>query len=231
MRVRVTTPNVLKSLRKRDPGAAKPYNFALSPILIESPPNCTFVAPFSKDPKEWLTRDYVETNTGDKVKLNRKYRGTRLVPLTLSGVLWRHYLHPEDKSLSPDGQRCNAYTTGLLLRRPIRATTPFRYIGKEIARRAQEGEDISIVENRGPTEYAPNRTAKTRAADAGLVLRGKRFGIRAIMRVSGKSQHAVERFLSGARVFPSTRAKLAQAIQRLERESHVRTGRRSHSDD
>lgn len=34
MRVRITTPNVLKALRKRSPEVAKPYNFALSPILI-----------------------------------------------------------------------------------------------------------------------------------------------------------------------------------------------------
>jgi hypothetical protein len=32
MRIRVTTPSVLKALRKRDLGVAKPYNFALSPI-------------------------------------------------------------------------------------------------------------------------------------------------------------------------------------------------------
>ena len=53
MRVRITTPNVLKALQKRDPGAAKPYNFALSPILVESASDCTLVAPFSKDPQEW----------------------------------------------------------------------------------------------------------------------------------------------------------------------------------
>ena len=43
MRVRITTPNVLKVLRKRDPEVAKPYNFALSPILVESsPPLCDY---------------------------------------------------------------------------------------------------------------------------------------------------------------------------------------------
>lgn len=51
MRVRVTTPNVLKVLRKRDPGAAKPYNFAHSPILVEPVPGCMLVAPASNAPK------------------------------------------------------------------------------------------------------------------------------------------------------------------------------------
>ena len=65
MRVRVTTPNVLKVLRKRDPGSAKPYNFAHSPILIEPLTHCTLIASASKNSKEWLTRDYTEIHTGE----------------------------------------------------------------------------------------------------------------------------------------------------------------------
>ena len=53
-------------------------------------------------------------------------------------------VYPEDKSLSPDGEPCNAYTRGLLLRRPIRAMTPFFFIGK-VERRGQEGEDPSVL--------------------------------------------------------------------------------------
>jgi hypothetical protein len=126
MRIRVTTPNVMEALRKRDPGAAKPYNFALSPILVQSGPECTLIAPFSKHPEEWLTQDYTEIHSGEIVNLYGDYRGRKLLPQTLSAVLWRHYLHPEDKSLSPDGKRCDAHTSGLLSRRPIQAMTPFR---------------------------------------------------------------------------------------------------------
>jgi hypothetical protein len=50
MRIRVTTPNVMAALRKHDRGAAKPYNFAQSPILIDPPPGCTLIAPSSKHP-------------------------------------------------------------------------------------------------------------------------------------------------------------------------------------
>jgi hypothetical protein len=174
MRVRVTTPNVMKTRRKRDPGAAKPYNFAMSPILTKSPANCTLVAPSSKNPETWLKQEYIEINTGDS-KLSAEYNGTKLMPQTLSLVVWRHYLHPEEKSLAPDGRRCGPYTRGLLIRRPIEGITPFVFIGKEIERKAQEGEDISILENRGPRKYQAGQTAKTRAADAGLILRAKRF--------------------------------------------------------
>src|SRR5208282_1261616 len=69
MRIRITTPNVLKALRKRDPGAAKPYNFALSPILIQPSPDCTLIAPASKYPEEWLARDYTEIHSGETVNV------------------------------------------------------------------------------------------------------------------------------------------------------------------
>lgn len=218
MRIRVTTPNVLKALRAKDPGAAKPYNFALSPILIEPSPDCTLVAPFSKHPEEWSTRDYIEIHTKQTVKLGSEYNGKKLVPQTLSAVLWRHFLHPEDKSLAPDGERCGPYTRGLLLRRPIEAIERFVFIGKEIERKTQEGEDVSMLENRGPTKYQAGQTAKTRAADPRLILRAKRFGVRQLVRESGKKQHAVERFLRGERVHPETRMKLQKAIEELERE-------------
>jgi hypothetical protein len=218
MRVRVTTPNVLKALRKRDPGAAKPYNFAHSPILLEDVPECTLIAPASKRTKGWLTRDYTEIHTGDIVKLGSKYGDKTLTPQTISHTIWKHFLHPEDKSLGPDGSPCHEYTRGLLLRRPVVAMLPFEYIGKEVERRTQEGEDPAILESSGPIRYGSGRSSKTRSADPGLILRARRFGLRRLMRESGASQHATERFLDGDRVHPATRAQLKHAVEKLERD-------------
>ena len=215
MRVRVTTPNVLKALRKRDPGAAKPYNFAHSPILLEEVPECTLVAPASKRSREWLTRDYTEIHTGETVKLGSKYRDKTLTPQTISHTIWKHFLHKEDKSLGPDGTPCHEYTRGLLLRRPVNAMIPFEYIGKEVERRAQEGEDVAILENSGPIRYGSRRNAKTRPADLALIAKAGRYGLRELIRDSKTSQHAVERFLQGKRVYPGTRMKLEKAIQKL----------------
>jgi hypothetical protein len=216
MRVRITTPNVLKALRIRDPGAAKPYNFALSPILMQPSPDCTLVAPASKHPEEWLTREYTEIHSGETVTLGSEYHGRTVTPQTLSTVIWRHFLHPENKSLSPDGGFCNAYTRGLLLRRPIEAITPFIAIGKEIERRSQEGEDISVFDNAGPVKYHPRKTANTRPADAALILRASRFSKKLLRRESGASQHAIDRFLRRERIHPSTRKKLAEVVEKLE---------------
>jgi hypothetical protein len=101
------------------------------------------IAPASKHPEEWLTREYIEIHSGEAVKLGSEYNGKTLTPQTLSSVIWRHFLHPEDKSLSPNGEFCSADTRGLLLRRPIEAIIPLIPIGKEIERKSQEGEDIS----------------------------------------------------------------------------------------
>jgi hypothetical protein len=221
MRVRVTTPNVLAALRKINRSAAKPYNFAQSPILLDPPPNCTLVAPSSKRPEDWLTRNYTDTRTGRAVKLNSTFRGKKVQPQTLSNLLWRHFLHPEAKSLGPDGNPCEFHTTGLLQRRPISAMTPFQFIGKEIERKAQEGEDISALDSSGPVQYCRNRTSKTYAADPSQILRAKKFGLRQLVRESGVQQHAVERFRNGERVHPSTRVRLLKAMEKLEKSSCV----------
>jgi hypothetical protein len=157
--------------------------------------------------------------SGDTVKLSDEYHGRPLLPQILSTVIWRHYRHPEDKSLSPDGQPCSAYTKGLLLRRPITAMVLFGFIGKEIERRGQEGEDPILLENAGPIQYQRHRTANTRTADAALILRARRFPLRKLMRESGVSQHAIKRFLDGERVHPATRVRIARAVERLEREA------------
>jgi hypothetical protein len=217
MRVRVTTPSVMKALRTRDPEAAKPYNFALTPILIQAPPNCTLITQFNKHPEKWATQEYMEIHSGKMVRLSRNHRGQKLIPQTLRAILWRHYLHPEDKSLSADGQKCNSYTRGLLIPRPIEAIIPFQFMGKEIERKAQEGEDISVVQNGGPITYQANRTRNAHAGEPGLILRARRFPLRAMIRESALSQHAVERFLSGDRVFPGTRARIMKTVQKLER--------------
>lgn len=217
MRVRITTPNVLKVLRKCNPEVVKPYNFLLSPIFVQPSADCTLVAPASKHPEEWLTREYTEIHSGEAVKLGSEYNGKTLTPQTLASVIWRHFLHPEDKSLSPDGESCNAYTRGLLLRRPVSAIKPLIPIGKEIERRSQEGEDISVLDNVGPARYSPRKTANTRPADAALIQRASRFAKKLLRRESGVSQHAIDRFLDGKRTHPGTRKKLAQTIDKLER--------------
>ena len=95
---------------------------------------------------------------------------------------------------------------------------PFNYIGKEMERSAQEGEDVAVLENKGPIRYGSGRrNAKTRSADPALIAKAKRYGLRRLMRESGVSQHATERYLRGERVHPATRLTLEEAVKKLER--------------
>jgi len=219
MRIRVTTPNVLAALRKHDVAAAKPYNFAQSPILIDPPAKCTLIAPSSKHPEEWKARNYTNIHGGEVLRLGDTYRGKKLQPRNLSSIVWRHFLHPEAKSIGPDGSPCSFWTQGLLQRRSLKAARPFCFIGKEIERKAQEGEDISVIESPGPIRYEPGKTKNTRAAEPGHILRAKRFGKRQLARESGVGQHAIERYLDGERVHPETRLRILEAVERLEEEN------------
>jgi hypothetical protein len=47
---------------------------------------------------------------------------------------------------------CAPYTNGLLQWRPIEAMKPFGFIGKEIERKAQEGEDVNALDPSGPIQ-------------------------------------------------------------------------------
>lgn len=71
--------------------------------------------------------------------------------------------------------------------------------------------------------YLRHQTAKTRAADAGLILRARRYPLRRLMRESGAFQHAIERFLNGDRIHPGTRAKLARAVEKLSQPANKNT--------
>jgi hypothetical protein len=86
-------------------------------------------------------------------------------------------------------------------------------IGKEIERKAQEEEDISVFDNVGPVKYHPRKTANTRPADAAFILRASRFSKKLLRRESGSSQHAIDRFFRRERIHPGTRRKLAQAVR------------------
>lgn len=85
--------------------------------------------------------------------------------------------------------------------------TPFVFIGKEIERKAQEGEDITILESTGPIKYQRGQTPKTRAVDAALLTRLKKFSLRQLKH-SGLSRDTIIQARRGARLHPETRARV-----------------------
>jgi hypothetical protein len=68
----------------------------------------------------------------------------KVLPETFGYILRLYPLHPEFKSLAPDGTPCGANTRGLLLRMHVVATKPY-YIGRETDRKWKHGEDLSLL--------------------------------------------------------------------------------------
>jgi hypothetical protein len=145
------------------------------------------------------------------------------LPQTLSSVIWRHYLHPEDKSLSPDGEPCEGYTRGLLLRRSIQAMTPFIYIGKEIERRERKKVKISVFSK---TPGLSNITG-TKRARLGLPMLGWssehdviHFGSSCVS--LRPLNMPLSDFLTANASTPATRARIEQAVEKLELDKRER---------
>jgi len=95
--------------------------------------------------------------------------------------------------------------------------TPFVFIGKEIERRAQEGEDPSILENTGPIRYHRRQTLKTRPCVPELVKKLNQFSLSQLEQ-SGLTRDTIIRARHGERVHPSTSIQLAETVHKLERE-------------
>jgi hypothetical protein len=133
MRMSVTTHNVLDRLHNW-PGF-RPYNFFLYPILADcgypgsvgDPKKFSLVAPFESDQSKWP--DSKCTNIGDPFNPDpKKYTlitdfasplcGTSTVAIadTFKNLLYRYMMHPEAKSLGPDGKPCKRDTRGRLQR-------------------------------------------------------------------------------------------------------------------
>jgi hypothetical protein len=136
----VTTPNILKKLRRLDRDAAKPYSFCIGPI--SSFGGDTKVTPYCEDPERWKDREYVSLKTGHKTRLSSIQEDCEgeesfLIddaPHKLKKVIDNYSKSIEHKSLAPDGPKCTSETKGLLRRRPIRASGRFQRIGKEVDR-------------------------------------------------------------------------------------------------
>jgi hypothetical protein len=142
-RIAITTPNVMVALRRLNRDKARPYNFALSPVLVNlSNTSITLLGTFEKDSSLWGDMSYINIHDGTT------YTMDLLPPLTLAQtfemVFFQFHWHPEYKSLAPDGASCKADTAGLLKRYPVTATS-FQPIGKETEHGWEQAEDISTL--------------------------------------------------------------------------------------
>jgi hypothetical protein len=142
-RIAISTPNVMAALRKLRRDQARPYSFALSPVLVNlTNVPLTLLAPFEKDSSQWMKLPHVNIHDGTTHSLEKPT--VPIVVQTFDMVFQQYHGHREAKSFAPDGSTCKADTAGLLKEYPVNVTS-FHLIGKETERGWEQNDDISTL--------------------------------------------------------------------------------------
>jgi hypothetical protein len=207
-RIAITTPNVMKTLRKLNRDRARPYNFALSPVLVNlTDTPVVLLGPFEKDSTKWASMRYVDVHTGAVHKLNPP---TLLaLPQTFEMKFEQYCKHPEQKSLAPDGTPCSSETAGLLQRYPVVATK-FKFIGKETERGWEQSEDISTLLPR-LKHYGENRNL----VDEQLQKHLNQISLAFLQSQTGLSRHTIVRARRGQSIRKNSLRLLKSVIQKM----------------
>ena len=252
MKFAITTPDVFKVLQKRqlDGGLSyrdrvKPFNFIQSPMINRSvfglepqtnqivrlgypstadPDHFMLIAPFTEDTSRWYKMPWVNVHDGRWFYLAplAKKRSFEASPVTLDDVIDLYHVHPESKSLAPDGTPCGWHTAGLLQRSSVIASG-FDYIGKEADRKWEQEGDISMVSPTLPS-YRPSESARLEMSSVlQNKVRSSGISIRDLARRTRLSTRTVRAARNGKRIRKSTAFKFEKAlrekeIEELERE-------------
>ena len=142
-RIAISTPHVMAALRRLRRDQARPYNFALSPVLVNlTGVQVTLLTPFEKKSSRWMTMPHINIHDGTTHTLENP--ALPVLVQTLEVVFQQYHRHPESKSLAPDGSPCKSDSAGLLRRYPVTATS-CNLIGKETERGWEQSDDISTL--------------------------------------------------------------------------------------
>jgi hypothetical protein len=203
LRIAISTPNVMAALRRLNRDQARPYNFALSPVLVNlSGSSITLLGPFEKDSSHWETMPYINIHDGTMHRLNPP--SLLALAQTLEMVFSQYIRHPESKSLASDGNACKADTHGLLKRFPVRASG-FHLIGKETERGWEQAGDISTL--MPSLVHYQDKSAALGESSQKLL---KEMSLSLLRRQSGLSRNTIRRARRGQNI----RARSLQALLR-----------------
>jgi hypothetical protein len=217
-RIAISTPNVMAALRRLRRDQARPYNFALSPVLVNlSNVPLTLLAPFEKDSSQWMKLPHVHIHDGTTHSL--KNPTVPIVVQTFEMVFKQYHGHREAKSYAPDGSRCKPDTAGLLKRYPVTATS-FHLIGKETERGWEQNDDVSTL-----MPSLVRYGSDTGIADEQLRKRLREIPLAFLELETGLSRHTIVRARRGQPVHPRPLRLLKSAVcQVTERDLPITSG-------
>ena len=209
-RIAISTPNVMTALRHLRRDQARPYNFALSPVLVNlAGIQITLLAPFEKDSSRWTTMPHVNIHDGTTHTLDNPTMP--LLVQTFEMVFQQYHRHPESKSFAPDGTPCKTDSKGLLKRYPVTATG-FHLIGKETERGWEQSDDISTL-----MPSLVRYVSDTGVADEQLRKRLLEIPLGFLEFETGLSRHTIVRARRGQPVHSRSLILLKNVVRRVPR--------------
>jgi hypothetical protein len=209
-RIAISTPNVMAALRHLRRDQARPYNFALSPVLVNiTGSQVTLLAPFEKDSSRWITMPQINIHDGTTHTLENPT--LPVLVQTFEMVFHQYHRHPESKSFAQDGTPCKADSAGLLKRYPV-TTTGFHLIGKETERGWEQSDDISTLMP-SLVRYGVN----SGVAEETLRQRLQRVPLAFLERETGLSRHTILRARRGQPVHPRSLRLLKTLVHKIPR--------------
>ena len=207
-RIAISTPNVMAALRRLRRDQARPYNFALSPVLVNLTGNpVTLLAPFEKDSSRWMTMPHINIHDGTTHTLENPT--FPILVQTFEMVFQQYHGHREAKSSAPDGSLSKADTAGLLKRYPVNAAG-FHLIGKETERGWEQSDDISTL-----MPSLVRYGSDTGVADEQLRKRLLEIPLAFLEFESGLSRHTIVRARRGQPVHPRSLRLLKDVVGRV----------------
>jgi hypothetical protein len=207
-RIAISTPNVMAVLRRLHRDQARPYNFALSPVLVNlTGKQVTLLTPFEKDSARWMITPHINIHDGTTHTLDSPT--LPVIVQTFRMVFQQYHRHPESKSFAPDGNPCKADTAGLLKRYPL-TVTGFHLIGKETERGWEQNDDVSTLMP-SFVRYGVN----SGSAEEGLRQRLLQITLAFLESETGLSRHTILRVRRGQPVHPRSLRLLKNAVRNV----------------
>jgi hypothetical protein len=202
----------------------KPANFLLTfhvapfghPTGVD-PEHFHLFAPWNPEARQWMKMIGVDQYTGKKFRVSTiGFTGSEGVARvkTYGDVLAEYRVHPEPKSLGPDGEPCNRGTVGLLRRRSVTGIY-IDYVGKESNRL----EEVQAGTVHDPGEVLTIISHPRRGAWPKLILRVlQEIPVADLARASARSYAVIKRIRAGQKPNPELVAPLTRAAGEFARQ-------------
>jgi hypothetical protein len=226
--ITISSPAVLRPFATLNDG--KPYAAQLKPfnVLIGthvrplgypvgvSPERFHLVAPYERNPLQWLRMNWIDQYSERAFKITTKgqhgFRTAACVK-TYGEVVAEYETHPEAKCADRDGQVCTRQTIGLLRRRHVRMGV-LRYVGKES--NALEDVDAGLIHAEADiyTEYSDPRRDEWTTRIVPVL---KQIPLKVFERLSGKPRKMlIDARLERRELRPESRRLIASIARRLD---------------